>query len=436
MRRIVSWFNSLLKLLGLGLIGALAVTVRYMLKTPQPLDSALAGEARLYKWKHGHIFYSLLGSPSNPPLLLLHAPEIGGSSYEMRTIAEALSEHYRVYAPDLLGFGLSDRPALSYSASTYIDLCRDFLVEVIGQPATLLASGRSCNFAVALDAQSPELGERLVLLSPTSLFEQRPRPDWLVRLLQQSLVATVLYALLTTPFVLRRVSALQQGQNYHQISQQDFAHTFASAHQLGAQHAPIATLAGALDVDVAAQFEHLPQPSLLLWGLRAFHSRPEIAAHHSFSRQTRLILIQDAGAHVQEDRPTEVVAAILSWQREGQPADQAVEPGNDLLSVEVESLEAEAQVVQATPPLAVPATEETAEAAVLEPVSEERAETPLKDATGEQDAEVQQVEAYCMKCKQKRVMVHPQSIVTKNGRRAMEGTCPVCATRLFRFIAA
>jgi hypothetical protein len=44
-------------------------------------------------------------------------------------------------------------------------------------------------------------------------------------------------------------------------------------------------------------------------------------------------------------------------------------------------------------------------------------------------------EAYCMKCKQKRTMQNVNKIVTKNGRNALEGICPVCGTRLFRFVS-
>lgn len=53
------------------------------------------------------------------------------------------------------------------------------------------------------------------------------------------------------------------------------------------------------------------------------------------------------------------------------------------------------------------------------------------------EAEVEPIaaEAYCMKCKQKRAMQNVHKIVTKNGRNALEGVCPVCGTRLFRFIS-
>lgn len=42
------------------------------------------------------------------------------------------------------------------------------------------------------------------------------------------------------------------------------------------------------------------------------------------------------------------------------------------------------------------------------------------------------MEAYCVKCKQKRDIQNPQSITMKNGRPATQGTCPVCGTKIFR----
>lgn len=42
--------------------------------------------------------------------------------------------------------------------------------------------------------------------------------------------------------------------------------------------------------------------------------------------------------------------------------------------------------------------------------------------------------AYCVKCRIKREMLAPERSVTKNGRSALVGQCPVCGTKLFRFI--
>ena len=42
------------------------------------------------------------------------------------------------------------------------------------------------------------------------------------------------------------------------------------------------------------------------------------------------------------------------------------------------------------------------------------------------------MEAYCVKCKQKRTIDDPQPAFTSAGTPATTGTCPVCGTRLFR----
>ena len=42
------------------------------------------------------------------------------------------------------------------------------------------------------------------------------------------------------------------------------------------------------------------------------------------------------------------------------------------------------------------------------------------------------MEAYCLKCREKREMKDPKAITMKNGKPATEGSCPVCNTRMFK----
>jgi len=46
------------------------------------------------------------------------------------------------------------------------------------------------------------------------------------------------------------------------------------------------------------------------------------------------------------------------------------------------------------------------------------------------------MEAYCVKCKEKREIKNPEEVTMKNGRRAAQGTCAVCGTKLFRMLGA
>jgi Zn finger protein HypA/HybF involved in hydrogenase expression len=46
--------------------------------------------------------------------------------------------------------------------------------------------------------------------------------------------------------------------------------------------------------------------------------------------------------------------------------------------------------------------------------------------------EVDQMQAYCVKCRAKREMKDAKSITMKNGKPATQGICPTCGTKMFR----
>lgn len=45
-----------------------------------------------------------------------------------------------------------------------------------------------------------------------------------------------------------------------------------------------------------------------------------------------------------------------------------------------------------------------------------------------------EVEGYCVKCREKRVMKDAKEVTMKNGRLAAKGTCPVCGSGMFKFL--
>ena len=46
--------------------------------------------------------------------------------------------------------------------------------------------------------------------------------------------------------------------------------------------------------------------------------------------------------------------------------------------------------------------------------------------------EVNQMQAYCVKCRAKREMKDARAITMKNGKPATQGLCPTCGTKMFR----
>ena len=390
------------------IVAAAIVALWHMIDTPQPLESMLPGEARIYRWKRSHIFYKVLGAVDASPLVLLHKPGISASAYEMRKIMEPLAQRYRVYAPDLLGFGLSDRPHTDYSAEVYTTLCRDFLTDEVKQPAIVLASGLSCNYAVAVAAGSPELCKGLVLLSPTALFtggkgNKQGLLSELVGLIRVPTVGSMLYPLVSTRSALRY--ELERTNTHYTAS--EIAHLYATTHQLGAQYAPMALLARKLAQDASQQFEMLQQPTLIIWGTHALNDSRYLASKQHLPAQAQVVLVRDSGVSVQEERPQAVVANVQEWSNEKKVAAASIP----------EATASEAQVAT------MPANGEDAGAA-----ADVATAGPAEAAPDSTPA----IEAYCVKCKKKVTMLNAQKVVMKNGRPATRGICPVCGTGLYR----
>ena len=44
------------------------------------------------------------------------------------------------------------------------------------------------------------------------------------------------------------------------------------------------------------------------------------------------------------------------------------------------------------------------------------------------------MDAYCLRCRTKREIRNPTPMTFKNGRKATQGTCPACGTKVFRIV--
>jgi pimeloyl-ACP methyl ester carboxylesterase len=86
-----------------------------------------------------------------PPLVLIHG--FGASVGHWRKNIATLAKYRRVYALDLLGFGMSSKPdpaLLGYTFETWGQQVADFIAEVVGEPAVLI--GNSIGAVVAMQA--------------------------------------------------------------------------------------------------------------------------------------------------------------------------------------------------------------------------------------------------------------------------------------------
>jgi pimeloyl-ACP methyl ester carboxylesterase len=104
---------------------------------------------------------------SGRPVILVHG--LGGQGLDWGDYIPALAEGARVYAPDLLGFGTSDRPDVDYSTPLQTDVLRGFMDSEHIQQADLVGLSMggwvSANFARLY----PDRVRRLVLVDAAGL---------------------------------------------------------------------------------------------------------------------------------------------------------------------------------------------------------------------------------------------------------------------------
>ena len=116
--------------IGVGLLGAVALAVsrgtRRSRREPIPDSiSPTIFATRVAQTSKGQIVYHICGS--GEPLLFLHGYFLGASSYEWSKVYCHFAMGREVIAPDLIGFGESERPSPAMDASDIADSIAELL---------------------------------------------------------------------------------------------------------------------------------------------------------------------------------------------------------------------------------------------------------------------------------------------------------------------
>lgn len=105
------------------------------------------------------LFYREAGRPDAPVIVLLHG--FPTSSFMFRNLIPELADHYRVIAPDYLGFGYSDAPTVDEFDYTF-----DALSGLVAGLLTQLGVSR---YAIYVQDYGAPVGWRLALRDPQAI---------------------------------------------------------------------------------------------------------------------------------------------------------------------------------------------------------------------------------------------------------------------------
>lgn len=291
-------------------LGAVAATNRVL--RAEGVAPPLGRAQETYQWRGFDVAYTEAGDPSDPDLLLLHGVNAAASSHEFHRVVDGLAEEYHVIAPDLPGFGRSDRPPVMYSGDLYVAFVED-VVRDLTEDATVVGSSLSGAYA-AVAATSVDV-ERLVLVCPTA--STLPwRTVWLRSLLRSPLVGQALFNLVVSRPSIRRNLADHGFHDPANVTDGWVAYDWQSAHQKGARFAPASFVAGFLDLDVdlGETLAGLDVPVTLVWGREAETTPVSTGRDLAETGDARLVVFDDADLLPHAEFPDEFVDVVTGRQ--------------------------------------------------------------------------------------------------------------------------
>lgn len=188
----------------------LAVCTALVLHVPRPVGvqaEQLPDVRELtYTWRGYQIYYRTAGGiergdeASAPPVIFVHG--FGASSFAWRHNLTVLAEQHKVVAPDLLGFGKSDKPRIEYSPEVWVNLVHEFARAQGYQKVTLVGNGLGGLLAAQFVLKFPDNVDKLVLVDALGLSYNLPRVQ---RLFTTPVIADPAFRLLFKPGNVARI---------------------------------------------------------------------------------------------------------------------------------------------------------------------------------------------------------------------------------------
>ena len=269
-------------------------------------------DQNFYRFKYGDIRYVVRGE--GEPLLLIHDIFIGSSLKQWEDSINYFSQHYKVYAIDLLGFGGSEKPAISYSSYLYISLINNFITDVIKEKSYVVASSGSAGFAVLASSLDSNNFKKLILISPVNGINFYSK--FLCRLIESPVIGTTIYNIMSSRFY--RKSFLENivffdSANASNSIVDSCNHT---AHLGGASAKyPIALLmSGYLDVNMSQHLEKISVPTHIIWGAEnRLNSIENYDSIKHLNQSIDMTVIDQAGLLPQSERPHEFFKACRDF---------------------------------------------------------------------------------------------------------------------------
>ncbi|KRG12174.1 alpha/beta fold hydrolase [Lederbergia galactosidilytica] len=115
-----------------------------------------------------------MAGESGSPVILLHGAGVDSAKISWSEVIGFLSKKHRVFAPDLPGYGESDKPNVEYSLSFYIDILKQIMDSLHLEKANLIGLSLGGGISLGFTLEHSARVEKLVLVGAWGLFSKLP----------------------------------------------------------------------------------------------------------------------------------------------------------------------------------------------------------------------------------------------------------------------
>lgn len=158
---------------------------------------SISKEDQIYKWKDMQIIHTNKGTPSAPPLLLLHNLDPSSSKEEWYQADPLLEQNFHIFELDLPGCGKSDKPNMTYINYLYVQLICDFIRDIVKEKCNICASAFSNAFVFMATRMKPDMFDQIIAINPPSIQELvKPiskQSEWKKKIIESPVIGTFLY---------------------------------------------------------------------------------------------------------------------------------------------------------------------------------------------------------------------------------------------------
>ncbi|WP_008308594.1 alpha/beta fold hydrolase [Leptolyngbya sp. PCC 6406] len=279
-----------------------------------------------WQWQGHSIYYVKAGESrrDSPPLLLIHG--FGASTDHWRKNIHELQRDFEVWAIDLLGFGRSAKPDLTYSGQLWRDQLHAFIQEKIGKPVVIAGNSLGGYASLCVAADYPEAVAGVILLNSAGPFTpvaDAPKPSPF----QQAIAETIRTVMLQPVPSWLLFQYLRQPRTIRKTLEKVYVDRSAITDQLVADIRRPASDPGAVQVFAAvfkspqgdtvdSLLQRLTVPLYLIWGEGDpwMKARQRSALFRQYYPQAQEVFVQ-AGHCPHDEVPQQVNALMREWVR-------------------------------------------------------------------------------------------------------------------------